>query len=717
MRTSEILFAPVPRRFALEDLADILYALPERTRRVSQAIVLRAHGYEAEPLMRMGSRPSKRLLDRFRRLPIFVLFWNEQTSSVMLHPLSDRFDELSDDSLIADLRNAEMTAMARSPGAMLPGNSSFHYEAPNGRHYRSFLRAGTATQSQEALDSIAFWLLPYLSDRTTIVTDSQTILSVALNVSKYVNDLHLQHERVVHSIESLRGYEQPALDELAHRLEISNPRIERRRHLLAICSVVSSGELVDKMLDVGRQLQFDQVDGVALFAGTKDASPAVQAFARLDEVEQTLPVGDCPLCADSPKSAPSIPLRIHPETFHVEVAQALTKSKVTISDARQAERFVAKYRGLDVVRVHRTEVGGHGRHHALYLDGGRMLGHDGFREELRASARALVGRVDVVIAPDHEGAKELVHEVAEVLNITPIICDEDRVGSLNEQDRAAVLGARQLLIVDDVVITGDRIRGYRQFLFELGRLAGTVHVLVAVARPSSRDALQGIRNLVDQMDESESTFHALEEMILPDWGADECPWCVEHSRLEEWLRNYAGEPPGDVLERLELLSNVSDGIAFGAFWSWDGTDLVLGEGSIFAPDGCSDAELAVAVGSALQRMRDTGRLDEEFVPPVAKVLMPEFWARGRFYAPAITAAILRMTKRHDLLPVMPTNSLRKVVDARLAESASHCVRAELFLAMLDRKLPVTELALSLAAAEADAHGLGRMLTETLGEVS
>lgn len=708
---SEILYAPLPRRIAVEDVADLLYALPARTRTVAQAIVLRAHWYEAELFLRRDSRATLKLLDRFRRVPVVLLHWDERTDAFALTKLSD--GAVADDaSLVADVRSAELLAMTRNPGALLPPSSSFHYAAPNGKHYRSFLRVGSAIQSQETLDAAAFWLLPYISDRTVLVIDSQTILPIALNVAQYVQDVGIGEARRVHLVESLRGYDESDFHALAHRLQLTHPDATRRRHALILSSVASSGSLTQRLRGAVTELGFNRVDCVALFASSSAELGDAPRFALLPRANEGHDA-PCQLCEGTRAEGRSVAIKINPETFHVEVAQAVTRSRVTQRDARAASTFLRKYIGLDSVRLHRTESGGHGRHHAIYVDGSKLLANASFKRRLRQRARSLAGRVDVIVAPTHEGAGRLVEEVGDALGIEPIVCDEDGVDSLTNEQRQAIVDSSELLVVDDVVITGDRIRGYRQFLMEAERVSGPVHVLVAVSRPCSSDARQGIRNLVDQMDETEWTFHAIEEVILPDWGPDECPWCLERDRLSEWLRERPDEPPSDVVARLEVLTDVITGLDSQGFVSWDGTPLVLGDGSIFAPADATQAELAFAVASALQTMRSDGRLDEEFVPPVAKLLVHEFWASGRFYAPAITAALLRMAKPHDLLPPIPSARLRRAVDTRLHEAASHSVRAELLLAIERRSLPLTRGCIDLLDGQEQPRGLLQFLRSRL----
>lgn len=685
---ADTLYAALPRRFDTEHAATLVYSTPARVRKQAHHLVVRAHRYEAEALLVRGSIGAAKLVDRFRRLPIYLLHWSNGYQLDTLNGTALAADTAT--NLIEAVREAELLSFARQPGALLPTSSTFHYAAPNGKHYRSFLRVGTALQSQDALDSAAFWLLAHVQDDTIVILDSPTVLSVGLNLARYLADLSLA-DMSIRTIDALRGH---PLDirALANRLALVQPRVERRRHALIVSSVASSGSLLGQLAEVAESLQYQAIDSVALFADTDfaTAGPSI-SLARLPGGLRQQPARGCNWCSGK-EGGPSVPLRISPFTFHMEIAQAVTHTRITQAAADEAASFLHKYGDAGAVTAHRTEQGGHGRHHMLYVDGEALLSSSAFRGDFARKAASLHGKVSLIVHPEHAAAVALAKVAADTLGVTRIACDDDKLTTLSASDREKVCGSESLLIVDDVAITGDRLRSYRQFLMEAGRPGGSVHALVALARPNSSDALQGLRNLVDQMGEAETSFHAVETILLPDWDETKCPWCLEARWLDRYQRE-SSHPLQDVLERRRtLLTQMQTGLSQQLFWSWDGSPLVLGDGSIFAPSDATEAELFFAVASAIQKLRSQEKLDEEFVPPISKLLKHEFWARGRFYAPAITAAILRASNPHDLIPPLPRQSLLQAVATRLTERASHSVRTELLLASIQRKLPATATA-------------------------
>jgi adenine/guanine phosphoribosyltransferase-like PRPP-binding protein len=679
-RMSEIIYYPIAQRQDLATLAETMYRdIPVTVRRLSRRFVIRAHAAEAPTLFARDSAITEDLAARFIGAS-FTLLHDGDDGQPRLTSLFG--DPAVPEALIAHVRSAELQTLADQPSALLPVSDSFHYLGPNGRHYRSFLRAGIALQNSVSLDAACFWLTSHLARDTVIVVDSPTLIGLGHGLAQYARDN--RSRGAVHTVEVLERPDESAALALAKRLvRIKDVSLGLQLHVLCLGSVLSSGGSLELMHDAVRKAKLPSSDVVLYRSDPLDRSAISSLAVAPDGV---VGVEECELCSDV-RGVRSVPIPIDPVSLHAELNGAITRQRMTRQFAEPAKEFLELYAGHGVVSVHATEEAGHRRHHAVDVDAIAMLAVPRFRDKLAKKIDALNGFVDMILCPEHPAARQLAQEVAQGLGVPMVEADENHLDSLTEDEQSLLRSSSSLLIVDDVVISGDRLRGYRQFLFELGRSRGDVHVLVALSRPSSDDEKIGIRNLADQMSTTERSFHPVEEILLPNWGKEECPWCVE----ELVLRNYAGEPPeyelsDELVARLELLD--SGPIGPGAFWSADGSPLVLGEGSVFAPAHANDAELFLAVASTIQEMRSRGLLDEDFRPPVSKLLTHEFWIRGRFYAPGITAAILRAARRHDLVPPQPPKALATAVAARLSEAASHSVKWEVLLAITLGKLPL-----------------------------
>jgi hypothetical protein len=210
-------------------------------------------------------------------------------------------------------------------------------------------------------------------------------------------------------------------------------------------------------------------------------------------------------------------------------------------------------------------------------------------------------------------------------------------------------------------------------------------------------------------------LRSVEEMLLPDWQAADCPWCIELDQL-------ASSPieEGSLLwARRELLrSSVhSSGLEHDLFIPWSPAhtfghaegevlpppmeaalaglavdELELGPRSVFG-NLRTEAQVFVAVASAVQELRANGTpdspgagLSESFTSPISRVLTPESYLSGRYYAPVILGSILRATRRFDLRATAIESRLRQQVGERLSDPAS-AARAEILYAIGAGQLP------------------------------
>lgn len=670
-----ILYVPLVRGTPIGSLDERVKQLRSQWRRIAEAVVLRLHAPEANALLN-DRRVRDMLLRRFERRPV-LLAHSGDDGTVRLTPLGEDTDGYDEGELIAAVRSAEMRSLLNNPGTVLPANDDFHYEGPNGRHYASFYRVGTAIQSIDVLDAVCFWLHQHVADRSLIVLDSSTIVSLALNLERYAAGCGLERTPLV-AIESQRSYDEgDAL--LRTRLRALQRRESDPPRAVILSSVVSSGQLAENLTQLIGGVGIEGVTSVGLY-GSAEAPGEV--FCRPDELGQHWAADECEL--------PTPTMRIARSTYLLELSIKPEKSAITIPHASKAWDFFDRYRSTDCLSVHRDQHDGD-RHHMIHLDVGRLARTEQFKPRLEEVV-AQLPEIDLVLCPDHSGAVELAGQVRNLLGVELLAADETELPRLNAEDSAKLRAAKRILVVDDVVITGTRIRGYRHFLRACDFLSGDppeIHLLVGVARPRDNLDLRAIADMVDRQDR----FHPVESLLLPNWDHKDCPWCWETRLLEDLAQSL---PQSDKLSgRIELLEDVRHGLRGDLFlpWSANGEPLpvkvwTLGPGSVFHAD--TEGELFAAVASSIQSMRSAGVLTDRLTYPLAYVLDPGYWLTGRYYDPAITGAILRATHRHDLRTAYVEPELNSGLDQRLAEPASRELRGELLLAIARGHLPYSQ---------------------------
>lgn len=670
-----VLYVSVSRRISLLELDSQLKALRSQWRRAGQVIVLRLHSPAAE-LLQADESVVATLQQRFEGLPMLLAHLGEDRS-IQLTQLGAAVPAVHDPTqLLEAVRSAELHSWLQQPGVVMPANNHFHYEGPNGCRYESFMRVGTAIQGTETLDAVAFWLQPYLDDSPAVVLDAWTIISVALNLGRYASQTGSPCASPG-DVECLGAYDED-MDRLRTRLLAILGRAEKRPPALLISSVVSMGNLHRQLEALIREVGFADVRSVSLYG---PAGSEGTVFCRPGEIGRYWqPDEECPL------ETPTVPIAA--STYLVEVSTEPQRARIREPNAEQASEFFDRYGGEDFLSVHRDESDTE-RHHMIHLDVERLVPHPAFAERLNAELQGLPA-LDAILAPRHPAAAALADAAARRLGTELIVADEGDLPSLPDDQCERLRKASRILLVDDVVISGARLLGYRNFLRRCGFVSPDrrteIHLLVGVARVRDNLKIAGIEDMVDD----HNRFHPVETLLLPDWDKPECPWCWELRQLER----FGDEVPltEKLEERWEMLRNTSRGLRDSLFipWAHDGDDALpvpvwqLGPGSIFRAR--TEMDLFVAVASALQSLRAAGDLTERYRYPLAQALDPAFWLSGRYYDPVIAAAILRATRRHDIRTFQLDPDLQEGVSSRLRNPDD--LRGELVMAAARGHLPI-----------------------------
>lgn len=688
----------------------------------SDAVVVGVHRKAAERILNSAD-----VLDvvarRIRGAPLLFVHL-ENTRPVITHVRGDRVTELESDLVVDRICQLDVADVVRRPGAELPKHPGLHYEGPNRDHYEAFLRPGFAVRSTDELDRIAFWLAPLLVGRRSIVVDHWSMIPIAYHVGVYLTDLN---DVGVTRVASLGHYDEDA-DVLRQRLRSVFEPIEPQSGAVLV-SVDSSGHLArDKLLPIMEELGFQKPVGVALTRSPGSFEDGFRSLTTLGDEFRRYEPKNCCVCTR--QNATVIP--IQQDSYLLSLAAYTQRTEIRRDDTRASTGVVEKYRDIGAFRVHRTHTDD--RHHAYFVDLEPILDQKAFASRLDQKVRRFHGRnIDLVLHPGHSAARRLAAMVAARLGSVKIVeSDESKLWRLSSEEASLVVRARRICLVDDVVISGARVYGYRRAIDAIRRSVGVssceLYCVVGIARTATEKALKGIRDVLHHS-LKEPRFLWVERLLLPQWDEDSCRWCEE-------LRLLTGLPSrirdrSLIQKRLATLSD-RRGLVDDLFipwrdanrpewrseeetWSDEEPDFAsrfweLGPKSVFGE--VQRADLATSVAAAIQGKRgerelkrgvwSESELDEEFRSPIAKVLDPRLYLAGRYYEPVIVASILRGSKKHDIRAPGKDAELLDRLAVLVGSESSTGLHGELMLAAAVGQLPRTGYNLSKGHADVEA---------------
>lgn len=627
--------------------------------------------------------------------------------------------------IIRQIRQREMENFVEQSGAMLPRSRSFNYRLPANVFADSFLRVGNIQTHRDVLDAVFFWLIPSLRAAHGLLVDTWSISSIALNAARLLARYdaakrEFRVEMLAHYYDGRPGT-RSVLDEIARRVSG-----DYRTPFLVLFSASMTGQSLSR---VARSLDIAKCPaGLAAF----------QVVYRLKATPIEIKGEAVPELCDlskiiaAPSGAPALPERrtsieIDPITYFprtiTEREQRILKA---VADRHRA--FFDAYRQDDIIRVHATSyIGGQRyRHHGVLIDVRNMFRVEGFRRNLAQAAGECDPPPTMIISPTHEAARAMTAFIREELfksrglvvpsyvsidlSSGPIVAEDDAHEiSLQELSRQLQQRAADdvLLVVDDVVTTGQRLLTYQRRLRDLG-YRGRTYYLVAVSRMSSALAWTGLcATLRVNMHSANNVIRPVEQILLPDWDDFSCPWCLESKLLDDIISANGERTSTFMRERANRLRSADrDGLADDVFL--EGMNLppmALTPNSVMVSDPASQAAVFAAVACTLQEMRTERDEDKRLAPdgfPLRSILTIDD-LKDRYTDPILRAAILRAAYAREL------NRAQESAEALRTDWAQRCLKSGDEADRLLRR----ELLLNVLLDKFSPRVLDKQLLETL----
>ena len=719
-------FVSFERHLTYGDIASTLYSSYFSEIGSCSTLIIRPPvDIQIENLIDIRDEISK-IIERFPLTSFFIIYSNDFKiilSENLNSNASNKIEWLKKkDEVITYLRQKELEGFILTSSALIkcPTPKTL-FRTPSQEYSHVFLRVGSIQTNRNVLDSIFFWILPELKDAGALLTDSWSISSIALNISRllirYVSKDESKAKEIAKNfhVNMLSGFYHGLREMDKDTTESLSPLLyNNKKKIVFIISAIktnkSLGNIKKEIIEKGLA---EKVEYIALYrlVNTVNERHLCDLSGDFETRNQ--------ISFDS-KLAPNqdeLVVPIDEQSFYpLEVRDSLIEIKKAGADI--SKDFFENYGGKDVISLHRKSFYLNNtphRHHGIFINVSNILKSEVFIEKLKSKIQAIEQLPACIIYPPHEQGKEFVEIISEMfqqkfnqkpklycfseLEIEPEIKRKEVTEFLQSLDDTALL-----FIVDDVSTTGDRLHTYQRQLYTIS-YKGKVIYFVGVARPESDEAWDRRKRILQVNKHSILDF--VEKVILPDWDSITCPWCQEKKMLE--LQVEKGEYKAlSMTQKLEtrineLIQSERFGLINNVYFDFgnDRKAQFMG-GSIFCNKvEISEADLTASIASTIQHLRNGYLTKEVFYKltpghPLYSIIHPHDYLKGneKLFEPLIKAALIRCAYHRELYATQDTNrqdQKKMILDflrgSHLRDSDKTFFIYELYLSMKLGKLP------------------------------
>lgn len=615
------------------------------------------------------------VLRRFDPLSLYLIYSEDFELNAFGHQGS--LQGPAREALLAGIRSFELEEIAFSSGTLYHNRGAHLYQHPSGEISDFFFRAGNLQSRYGVMPKIWFWIIPYVSSISYVVADTWSISTLAAYVACRIESYRNDGQVVDWSY--LQGY---IGDDVALKEQIGDVFEGKNaaKHILFLLSASASGRSIRSIRTIADQYAVakERLVVVTLFALSKSVETDTHLCSMVKRLSSLQLEGfsvSNSLKADSVKYVinSSTYFPIYQPDIPYDFRFALTSEG---SHTKKNKRFFEDYSGFEIFSVCRNGTSNRTlkkpKHHAFHVDVRKLFQQKPFLKRLDEVLQKITA------------ANRLFHLSTEAdRQLADMICERleekvERVEVASIKDLAKTekfleglpLEDASFVIVDALAITGNsRLSQFQKALrniFKDNEVAEAdirfhIDYVVGLTRfDSDRDDEIITRYFPQSAPFSRKylSFHCVENVTLPDWSEEQCPWCREkvilRNAVEASAQELVPEERRYIQKRLEALS-VPSGLRSSVFFRRYPSDqgefnpgsLFLDENKIRKDDGAvlSEADLVCAAAASIQTWRATANREK----PANYTMGAEVvFHTNIFNETAIRAAIWRVLKPNEI---------------------------------------------------------------------
>ena len=643
----------------------------------------------------------KQILTRANGVDVYLITLNKNNFSQSLFHINTKPCRCINKKKLKEIRRADfLDILERFDGEGLhTAGNGMHYQTPSGKHTKAFLRLADVVHSFGQLDRISYWLLEKLNRVEAVLVDNWSLASIIL-YSQFRLKKEIRFDCLHQHLNSNKEDAFKIVKKLFRDLK-------KNDYVLLFVSVNTSGEhyaaLINMCKKVRPDLRYISASAYQMPYNGKDSSHSPdEIFCKLDNKTMlTYTQRDCPYCKNNdnllyidkqyyyPKQNKenSILLYAKPQKYsiispHFELISKIDKGLCVHRDDPNDEKTP--------------------RHHAFYVDVVKLVEADSFKKKFIKKWKELRnkhGYPDVIIYPPHTAAKKLLKLIEDQWNGKKKLIAAHRLrDNLCEKNKKYLNSCKHICILDDVVITGGRIKAYVEDIrteLSLGNSSGkllleNLSVLVAVQRTENENKIIELKDSVLSKKHTwNSELYAATKLFLPNWDEKSCPWCSEAKIWVKAADLYPFyEPPYFNSRMAALKHHDTCGITSSPIPKFDPASVQkLGAGSPLGKSGMEEMPLLFKIAILLQIMRfdkdPKKRLARNFEINNALACGEGKSMFNRYSEPLIQACLLRCVKPSEWASDMNTYAIPELIK-KLDNKSAHVLLLEIMFYLKHR---------------------------------
>jgi hypothetical protein len=521
-------------------------------------------------------------------------------SNTLVVPLNINVDEFGD---LENLSNWYICSLLEDKSSHYKLTDGSRFELPSKMLSNIFVRVGNIQKNVFVLDNMFLFLYNTVLGARTILVETWSISTLCYHIASRLKSRGDASEVAVLFLSSYFDGSEDCEEEF--RKVMINSYIRDELPLVMLFSATLTGESWGRIEERMKDGLENHSDLRVISIVSLSSHSAVRSLAQFKLNTEKKISKDV-----------DIQMPINKRTYFPDFIEPKIYSIMGFLSSHK--EFFERYSSKGIFRVHANSHSSQSyseRHNAFYVKFDVMVETECFRLRLHQKL-ASVSRPAALIYLDTLSNRRMAELVESYYEASIVRVCASKFDGLKGEIRKSNLDSLEgrIWILDSIVVSGDTIGEYGRIVRECLFDGTQVSILIGLHRPSSVKSFQSHQNGLEHIT-GKGEFHSVEQVVLPNWGSEKCPWCKELKYTQKGEAASDVNTKRNIVARRHRLSNsIHAGLENDLFlFEADRVEpqtFQLTPGSYFldtsnmeSGDDPSEADVTCCVGSVAQQWR------------------------------------------------------------------------------------------------------------------